>query len=546
MSTTTAKKPKARRKPAAGRPKGNGKVPVPGDLLAADAAAGSGLRGEGCDIPLAGIVPSPFNPRSEYPVAEIEALAETIEAVGLLQPILVRRAEAGFELVAGERRWRAAKLAGLKKIPCIIRELTDAEARRVQAIENSQAKDLSAIEQARQFKRMLAAGDAPGPTELARQLSLSQGHVSNRLRLLELPRAWVDRIASGLLPVTHARALVKFKDQPQILAEVERRVFRGKDPDLGSVGEFQDEVDQAMFFLSEPLSGERWERKANARVPIFTPTAEQEQQLNIIELEGYGVRPDRPARRALNKKLWAKFQAIHVKAFMAKEAAKSKAGKSKAAGKPDKPLTAAQRKAAELAERARQVEHAKQFRGRLYDWKVDWLRYLLAREIAHEDGGIDPDSLLRLLLYFATSATAARGARGHQGRSEDLCRICSDRKIKMRGGGYEDLDVWSGIGELTSRVDEAATRWLARQFWSPKAKDGPRRGVPAADVEAIGDFLCIAPEKAWRQEQAGPLSEGYWNLHTKDQLLELGKKSGLGLDKSATKAELVKAFLKPK
>jgi|GEM_PF-5005854 len=553
MSTAIQKRKSGKR-----RGKGNGKVPVPGDLLGgtplpADAYVDNGLRGEARDLPLEAIATSSDNPRKDFPEDEIRELAATIQRDGLLSPILVRPRPGYkpeelpstirtpyYELIAGERRFRAAKVAGLRKIPCVIRTLSDAEARELRAVENAQRKDLTAIEEARQYRAMLDAGDYPGPTELARTLGLSQGHVSNRLRLLELPAKWVDRIDSGVLPPTHARALVSFKDHPEVLAAVEQRSFR-KGQTLGSVAHFEGVVEYAVRVACDPMSGHRWNTKAMCEVPIFTPTPEQEQRLRIVEVDRGG--PFKPERWAVNRKFWAKLQAAHAKEFLAKRAAESRGGKSKGKakgagkGKAAKPPTAAERKAEQAAERARQAEAARQHAKRVYGWKVGTLKMLIARQIAAE--GIEPDNTLRLLVYFGAS-------RDFSKREKNLEDLCRERGVRMKRDGWDYFPVWPALAELPNRIDELVTQWLARQFWT--AKDGPSSSVPDADVEAIADHLCVDLQKAWTQrDQSGPLWESFWNLHTKQQLVALSVELGLvAVDKSATKAALVKALLHPK
>ena len=563
MTTATRK-----RKAESGKRRGNGKVPravglAGGRPMPADCAIANGFWGDGRDLPLAAIQPSPDNPRQNFPDEEIRELAATIQRDGLLQPILVRPRPGYkpaklpetirtpyYELVAGERRYRAVKMAGFKTIPCVIRELSDKEAREVRAIENGQRKNLSAIEEARQYRAMLDAGDHPGPTELARALELSQGHISNRLRLLELPAKWQDRIASGVLPPTHARALVPFKDHPEILAAVEQRSFR-KGQTLGAVAHFEGVVEYAVRTACDPMSGHRWNANTMCEVPIFTPTPEQEQQLRIVEVDRGGS--FKPERWAGNRKLWNKLQAAHAKEFLAKRAAESRAGKSKAKGagkgKAGKPPTAAQRKAQEAAERKRRAELAGQYQKRLYQWKVNTLRMLIAQQIAGE--GIEPDNTQRLLVYFAASSG------DFSRRENDLDHLCRERGVRQKRGDWDDFPVWPALAELPNRIDELVTQWLARQFWTAKEVGGgsggdrgggPSPSVPDADVEAIAEHLCIDLPLAWKQRvQSGPLWEGYWNLHGKEQLVDLAKELGLNwFDASGTKAGMVKALLDPK
>ncbi len=157
-------------------------------LLGDGASAGTPTRAQR-QLPVGQLVPSPLQPRRHFDADELEALAESIRANGILQPILVRRHPTRpeiHEIVAGERRWRAAQLAKLHEVPVIVRELGNREVLELALVENLQRHDLSALEEAEGYHRLieefgLAADD------LARQVGKSRAHVANTLRLLKLP-----------------------------------------------------------------------------------------------------------------------------------------------------------------------------------------------------------------------------------------------------------------------------------------------------------------------------------------------------------------------
>jgi ParB family chromosome partitioning protein len=190
-------------------------VTAPAAAAAAGAAPQRGQR----SIPVGDIVPGRFQPRRAFDQAAIEELAASIRAQGVLQPVVVRRAGGGapFELVAGERRWRAAQLAQLHEIPAIVRDLTDDEALEIGLVENLQRQDLNPIEEAQAYRRLL---DELGHTqeEIAKALGKSRSHVANQVRLLELPEAVAAMVADGRLSVGHAKLLVAQPD-PQRLAD---------------------------------------------------------------------------------------------------------------------------------------------------------------------------------------------------------------------------------------------------------------------------------------------------------------------------------------
>ena len=152
-------------------------------------------------------------------------LARSIREQGILQPLLVRplgAGEAGFELVAGERRWRAAQKIGLHEVPVVVRALGDAEAIELALVENLQREDLSALEEAAAYRRLI---DAFGRTqaELAEAVGKSRSHIANTLRLLSLPASVHRRLDDGELSAGHARALLTAPDPAALAAEVVRR-----------------------------------------------------------------------------------------------------------------------------------------------------------------------------------------------------------------------------------------------------------------------------------------------------------------------------------
>jgi ParB family chromosome partitioning protein len=164
------------------------------------------------EIPVGAIVPNPRQPRSAFDDETLEALARSIREVGVLQPVVVRRTdEGGYVLVAGERRLRAAKAAGLATIPAVIRESDDADSLREALIENLHRQDLAPLELAEAFQELLEDLGAT-QEELAERLGVSRPHVTNTLRLLQLPAECQRLLAEGTLTAGHARALLALPD----------------------------------------------------------------------------------------------------------------------------------------------------------------------------------------------------------------------------------------------------------------------------------------------------------------------------------------------
>ena len=160
------------------------------------------------------IEPNPYQPRKRFSEEELKELAISIEKNGVLQPIIVRQRKDGkYEIVAGERRWRAARIAGLEKIPAIIKDLEDSEVLQIALIENLQRQDLDPIEEALAYRDLM---DRFGFTqnEIADMVGKDRATVTNRLRLLNLSPGVIDALRKGLITEGHARVLLRI-DDPQ-------------------------------------------------------------------------------------------------------------------------------------------------------------------------------------------------------------------------------------------------------------------------------------------------------------------------------------------
>lgn len=157
------------------------------------------------------IVPDRNQPRKWFEDEALQELAASIREHGVLQPLLVRPVEDGYQIVAGERRWRAARLAGLQTIPVNIREMDDAQAMSIALVENLQREDLNPIEEAEGYKRL---SESTGWTqeEIAKQVGRSRPAVANALRLLSLPQEVVQMVRDGKLSTGHAKALLSIAD----------------------------------------------------------------------------------------------------------------------------------------------------------------------------------------------------------------------------------------------------------------------------------------------------------------------------------------------
>jgi ParB family chromosome partitioning protein len=163
------------------------------------------------EIPVAAISPNPRQPREEFNQESLEGLAASIREVGVLQPIVVRRDNGGYELVAGERRLRAARLANLATIPAVIRETDQTESLREALIENLQRDDLAPLEMAAAFQELLEELEVSHDV-LAERLGFSRAHIANTIRLLHLPAEVQRLLGEGRIQAGHARALLSLND----------------------------------------------------------------------------------------------------------------------------------------------------------------------------------------------------------------------------------------------------------------------------------------------------------------------------------------------
>ena len=192
-------------------------APSASPAAASSAPAGHGLR----QLPIASLKPGKFQPRRRFDEAAIKGLADSLRSQGMLQPILVRKHGSAetYEIIAGERRWRAAQHAGLHEVPVLIRALSDAEALEIALVENLQREELSPLEEGDAYRRLM---DEFGHTQeaLAEHLGKSRSHIANTLRLLTLPEDVKALLEAGKLSAGHARALLVARDPSALAREI--------------------------------------------------------------------------------------------------------------------------------------------------------------------------------------------------------------------------------------------------------------------------------------------------------------------------------------
>jgi ParB family chromosome partitioning protein len=203
-------------------------------------------RSEALELPVDSLEPNPFQPRSALDPTTLGELAASIRESGIVQPILVRRLGSGFQIIAGERRWRAAQMAGLASVPVTVREVPDDQLLELALVENIQRQELSPLEEAHAYQRLQEEFRLT-QEQVARKVGKDRSTVANTVRLLRLPRGIRELLAAGRLDAGHARALLALErpaDQLTLgneasskglsVREVERRVARLKRPRKGA------------------------------------------------------------------------------------------------------------------------------------------------------------------------------------------------------------------------------------------------------------------------------------------------------------------------
>lgn len=198
-----------------------------------------GAMGDLREIPVEHIVPNPRQPRTDFDQASIDALAASIRQAGLMQPIMVRPTATGYELVAGERRWRAAKLLGLRSIPAIVRQLDDEASAELALIENIHREDLNPMDRALALRR-LSDDFALTHQQLADRVGLDRPTVTNLLRLSDLDPTTADMVRRGLISQSHGKALLAIDDL-KLRTEMADRAAKGE----WSVRELERRVQQS-------------------------------------------------------------------------------------------------------------------------------------------------------------------------------------------------------------------------------------------------------------------------------------------------------------
>ena len=202
-------------------------------------------------LPTGMLEPNPRNPRHNFDSAELDDLAASIREKGILQPILVRPSAGAhnrYEIIAGERRWRAAQQAGLAEVPVVVVAASDSEALELAIIENVQRADLNAIEEARGYER-LSHEFGYSQSDLARVIGKSRSHVANTVRLLKLPEPVSRMVSGGQLSAGHGRALLAFDDPEPVARRIVQRGLNVRDVELLAQRHTEKQAEQGIDVL---------------------------------------------------------------------------------------------------------------------------------------------------------------------------------------------------------------------------------------------------------------------------------------------------------
>ncbi|MBW3840472.1 ParB/RepB/Spo0J family partition protein [Staphylococcus aureus] len=235
-------------------------------------------------IDISDIKPNPYQPRKTFDENHLNDLADSIKQYGILQPIVLRKTVQGYYIVVGERRFRASKIAGLKYVSAIIKDLTDEDMMELAVIENLQREDLNAIEEAESYQRLMTDLKIT-QQEVAKRLSKSRPYIANMLRLLHLPKKIADMVKDGRLTSAHGRTLLAIKDEQQML-RLAKRVVKEK----WSVRYLENHVNELKNVSSKSETD-----KVDITKPKFIK--QQERQLR----EQYGAKVDISIKNSVGK-----------------------------------------------------------------------------------------------------------------------------------------------------------------------------------------------------------------------------------------------------
>lgn len=444
---------------------------------------------------------------------------------GQIEPIVVRRCGERFELLAGERRLKAAVFAGLGTLRSEVVVADDRQAAEIVLAENLHRRNLSAIEVAQAYQQMIDLGLASGPGQVAARMGIAQATVSNRLRLLPLPPFWHDKLISREITERHARAALPYLAYPSLMEALERqmRAELATFSEAPTVADWEsEEVAAVVSEHSRPLSGEIWDAK-RGQVPVFEVADEDRERLAIILVDG--------VERATNLDLWEERQAAWVEKLDGRRSALAceNPSPSKPALEPgdgesgddaggvaeDDELRPADVESdvdvgtnappPAMGDRGQEAT-GKDFASRLWAWKSMFLRRSLAGYLFDRAGVCQ-------LLGFAMIALTYWD-------NIDIFESDLLEAVKKATGGKRSRNAVAAIAACDDLdIERAARKVLALSLWSDL---GPETAIPIEEVLTLHDAFELKLEEDWRAGDA-PGPQGYFELHTKAQLLAIAE-----------------------
>jgi ParB/RepB/Spo0J family partition protein len=468
------------------------------------------------------------HPANRIPLeADVAGVAQSMAGGGQGEPVKVRQlAGERYQIISGETRVLAARRLSWKILDCRVAELTDAQALEQLAEGNAHRKDLSPIDRGRLVEQLCRPVDAGGAglsrEEAAKRIGLeSASAASNLVRLLELPDKVLERVAAGEIAESKARLLLPYNFSPAFVAEL------AKETDWDGTREYlEGDVWREALHQSRPIDdkkGTTWDDKRRISVPAvaFKPTAEQLEQLQVVEIErpksvgGYYGESNKE-RRAINVKLWDKLQKQGIEAWIEQGGNKQK-GKAAAKGKPDKPakpvkLTPAQ-------ERKVAAERADKLDKRIHEWRIDWLREIVGRE--YQSAPLADGRAIKLALYVLNSQPhwESRAYLAAAGR-----KIGLDVPKNQYGGP----GAWEVLATATAEQCQELLVTLAGLFMDPpdERRDPlPRLELLPEVVEQQAVAFGVDLAEQWKLLQTRPglrdRFKAFLELHSREQLAEL-------------------------
>lgn len=481
-------------------------------------------------ILVSAIHPHPDNPRKTFDKEQLAKLADSIRRNDVLQPVLVRPAwrdmlqpessSQQYQIICGERRWRAAKLAGLESIPAVVRAMSDAEALELMIVENEEREDLNPIELALGLtaltKPVTAGGVGLTHQEAARRFGHEEAWATNLMRILALPPIWRERVASGELPQTFARAMLPYAKCMGVLTWIEKQIAQDG-LDHVRRDDFERWLRNAVRDVTRPID-ERDKpfndyRLSNAPFGrLFKLTPEHEAQLNITELPvdigGWNKRNIQLVRRATNIELWEKLQ-NDAKVEKIRRKAEKQKGKGTASANGKAPT------AADL-KRKREEQDASLAR-RAEDWAEDLVRLGLCREIKSGEW----DWLARWFCRWF--------ARSLEGSSWNATGSQADAFEQLGARDTCEDESWSGglawinpQDDPIGRLDEL-DRKEAQVILNPEAED--RLRVDRDVIYSLASIVGVKLADEWKA-CGGDRLKAFFAMPTLEQLLDLAKELG--------------------